>query len=110
MTTMTWLKFKKRFLRFFCPAFVRDNYRWQLLYIARGEQSVEEFTREFFKLSRHAADVMQDERRSVELYMTGLGPAYIGIWTKDRRLVSVVEEARQLERYTLCMGLFLTPI
>ena len=83
MTTMTWLVFKERFLRFFCPASMRDNYRWQLLHITRGEWSVEEFTHEFFKLSRHTTDVMQDERRSVELYVTGFGPAYIGIQTED---------------------------
>ena len=77
---------------------MRDNYIWQLLHIARGERSVEEFTREFFRLSRHVVDVMQDDRRAVELYMTGLGLAYIGIRTEDRRLESVVEEARQLER------------
>ena len=41
---------------------------------------------------------MQDERRVGELYVTGLGPAYIGIRTEDWRLESVVEEARQLER------------
>ena len=37
MTTMTWLEFKERFLRYFCPASMRDNYRWQLLHIARGD-------------------------------------------------------------------------
>ena len=58
MTTMTWLEFKERFFRFFCPASMRDNYRWQLLHIARGEQLVEEFTHEFFRLSHHAADVI----------------------------------------------------
>ena len=68
------------------------------MHIARGEQSIEEFTREFFRLSRHAVDVMQDERRVIELYVTGLGPAYIGIWIEDRRLESVIEEARQLKR------------
>ena len=86
MTTMTWLEFKERILRFFCPASVRDNYRWQLLHIARGERSIKEFTHEFFRLSRHATDVMQDERRVVELYMIGFGPAYIGIRTEDQRL------------------------
>ena len=65
MTTMTWLVFKERFLRFFCPTSVRDNYRWQLLHIARGERSIEEFTHEFFRLSRHAVDVIQDKRRAV---------------------------------------------
>ena len=98
MTTMTWLEFKERFLRYFYPASMRDNYKWRLLHIARGEQSVEEFTHEFFRLSHHAADVMQDERIVVELYMIGLGPTYISIRTEDKRLESVVEEARQLER------------
>ena len=28
MTTMTWLEFKEQFLRYFCPASMRDNYRW----------------------------------------------------------------------------------
>ena len=37
MTTMTWLEFKKRFLRYFYPASMRYNYRWQLLHIARGD-------------------------------------------------------------------------
>ena len=83
MTTMTWLEFKERFLRYFYPASMRDNYRWQLLYIARGERTVEEYTREFFRLSHHVVNVMQDERRAVELYVTRLGPAYIGIQTKD---------------------------
>ena len=58
---------------------MRDNYIWQLLHIARGERLVKEFTREFFRLSYHATDVMQDERIVVELYMTGLGQTYIGI-------------------------------
>ena len=40
MTTMTWLEFKKIFWRYFYLASMRDNYRWQLLHIARGERSV----------------------------------------------------------------------
>ena len=54
---------------------MRDNYRCQLLHIARGERSVEEFTCEFFRLSHHTADVMQDERRVVELYVIGVRPS-----------------------------------
>ena len=94
MTTMIWLEFKERFLRYFCPASIRDNYRWQLLHIARGDRLIEEYTFEFFKLSRHAADVIQDERRVVELYMIGLGPTYFSIWIEDHRLESVAEEAK----------------
>ena len=71
---------------------MRDNYRWQLLHIARGERSVEEYTRVFFRLSHHVADVIQDESRAVELYIIGLGPAYIGIQTENQRLESVVKE------------------
>ena len=94
MTTMTWLEFKERFLRYFYPASIRDNYRWQLLHIARGDRSVKEYTHEFFRLSYHVVNVMQDERRAVKLYVTRLGLTYIDIQTEDRRLESVVKEAR----------------
>ena len=98
MATMAWLEFKERFLRYFCPPSMRDNYRWQLLHIGRGDRSVEDYTREFFRLSRHTEDVMRDEMRVVELYVTGLGPAYIGIRTEGWDLDSVIEEAKQMER------------
>ena len=58
MATMAWLEFKERFLRYFCPPSMRDNFRWQLLHIVKGDRSVEEYTREFFRLSHHAEDVM----------------------------------------------------
>ena len=64
------------------------------MHIVRDNQSVEEYTREFFKLSHHTTDVIQDEKRVVELFVTGLDPAYIGIQTKDRSLEGVIEEAR----------------
>ena len=48
---------------------------------------------------RHTLDVIQDDRRLVELFVTGLGAAYISISTEGRRLDSVIEEARQLERH-----------
>ena len=64
------------------------------MHIARGDRSVEEYTYEFLRLAYHVVNVMRDEGRVVELFVTGLGPAYIGIRTKDRRLEIVVEEAR----------------
>ena len=39
-----------------------------------------------------------DEMRAVELYVTGLGPTYIGIRTEGRSLNGVIEETRQMER------------
>ena len=98
MTTMTQLEFKEQFLRYFCPASMRDNYKWQLLHISKGDRSIADYTHEFLKLDRHALDVMQDDMRSVELFVMGLGAAYISIQTEDWRLDSVIEEARQLER------------
>ena len=98
MTTMTWLEFKEQFLRFFCPSSMRENHRWRLLHIAKGDRSVDEYTREFLRLGRFAPDVMQDDDRSAELYVIGLGSAYISIRPGGRTLLSVIEEARQLER------------
>ena len=82
MATMAWLEFKERFLRYFCPPLIRDNYRLQLLHIVRKDKSVEDYTQEFFRLSYHTKDMMRDWMRVVELYVIGLGPAYIGIRIK----------------------------
>ena len=59
---------------------------------------MEEYTREFFRLSRYATDVIQDISRAVELYVFGLGPEFMVIRPEGRSLESVVEEARQVER------------
>ena len=102
MPTMTWLEFKEQFMRFFCPSSMRENYRWQLMHLVRGDRSVDEFTREFLRLGRFAPDVMHDEDRATELYVIGLGSAYVSIRPGGRTLHSVIEEARQLERrYTM---------
>ena len=85
-------------MRYFFPVSMRNNYRWHLLHISKGDRSVADYTREFLRLGRHALDLMQDDRRSIELFMMDLGIAYINIRTKDRRLDSVIEKARQFER------------
>ena len=59
---------------------------------------MEEYTREFFRLSRYATDVIQDVPRAVELYVFGLGPEFMVIRPEGRNLESVVEEAWQVER------------
>ena len=58
MSTMTWLEFKEQFMRFFCPSSMRENYRWQLMHLVRGDRSVDEFTCEFLRLGQFAPDVM----------------------------------------------------
>ena len=98
MSTMTWLEFKEQFLRFFCPSSMRENYRWQLMHLVKGNISVKEYTYEFLRLGHFAPNVMQDEDRVVELYVIRLGLVYIIIRPGGRTLHSVIEEARQLER------------
>ena len=85
-------------MRFFFPASVREEQRWKLLNLVRGDRSVKEYTREFFRLSRYATDVLQDIPRAVELYVFGLGLEFIVIRPEGHSLESVVEEARQVER------------
>ena len=74
------------------------------MHLVKGDRSVEDFTHEFLRLGRYAPDVMQDEDRASELFVIGLGSAYIGIKLEGRTLHSVIEEkARQLKRrYTMC--------
>ena len=55
-------------------------------------------------MGHHALDVMQDDKRSVELFVTSLGAAYISIRTEDRRLDRVIEEAQQLKRRHIMHG------
>ena len=49
------------------------------MHIVKGDRSVEDFTHEFLRLGRYAPNVMRDEDRASELFVIGLGSAYIGI-------------------------------
>ena len=69
------------------------------MHLVKGDRSVEDFTHEFLRLGWFAPDVMQDEDRVFELFVIGLGSAYISIRPGGRNLHSVLEEARQLESY-----------
>ena len=91
MSTMAWLDFNEQFLRFFCPVSTRENYRWQLMHLMKGDQSVEDFTHEFPKLGRFAPDVIQNEDRAAELFVNGLGSAYASVRPCGRTMPSVME-------------------
>ena len=45
----------------------------------------------------------------MDLFVTGLGPTYIGIRTESHTLESVVQEARQLERRYIMHGIIPDP-
>ena len=98
MDTMTWLEFKDQLMRYFCPRATSDAFRWQLLHITKGGRSVNDYTREFLRLLRHAPNVRDDERRAVDLFVTGLGSSYASMHTEGHNLEHVNEEARILER------------
>ena len=68
------------------------------MHLVKGDRSMEDFTHELLRLGRFAPDVMQDEDRATELFVIGLGSAYVSIRPGGRTLYSVIEEARQLER------------
>ena len=68
------------------------------MHLVKGDRSVEDFTHEFLRLGRFAPDVMQDEDRAAELFVIGLGSAYVSIRLGGKTLYSVIEEARQFER------------
>ena len=91
MSTMTWLEFKEQFLRFFCLASTRKDYRWQLMHLEKGDRSVEDFTHEFLRLGCFAPDVIQDEDRPAELFVIWLSLAYVNIGPCSRTLPSVIE-------------------
>ena len=68
------------------------------MHLVKGDWSVEDFTHAFLRLGRFFPDVMQDEDRAAELFVIGLGSAYVSIRPGGRTLYSVIEEARQFER------------
>ena len=67
------------------------------MHLMKGDKSMEDFSHEFLRLGWFVPDVMQDEDRASELFVIGLGSAYINIRPGGRTLHSVLEEARQLE-------------
>ena len=67
------------------------------MHLVKGDRSVEDFTHEFLRLGQFAPDVMQDEDRASELFVIGLGSAYISIRPGGRTLHSVIEEATARE-------------
>ena len=79
------------------------------MHLVKGDRSVEEITHEFLRLGHFALDVMQDEDRATELYVIGLGSAYISIRSGGRTLHSVIEEVRQLERRYAMYGTIFNP-
>ena len=91
-------------MRRFCPEPVRMSYRLQLTNIFRGDRSVEDYTREFLRLSRYAEDLMRGQYFAVTIYVTGLGFAFAGMPTEGLTLESVIELAKEIELRLISQG------
>ena len=70
------------------------------MHLVKGDRSVEDFTHEFLRLGWYAPDGMRDEDRVSELFVIGLGSAYIGIKLEGRTLHSV-KKKKLKRRYTM---------
>ena len=83
------------------------SYRLRLTNIFRGDRSVEDYTREFLRLSRYAEDLMRDQYFAVITYVTGLGPAFAGMPTAGLTLEFVIELAKEIELKLIRHGFML---
>ena len=72
------------------------SYRLRLSNIFRDDRSVEEYTREFLRLSRYVEDMMRDLYFAITTYITGLGFAFAGMPTTGLTLESVIELAKEI--------------
>ena len=73
------------------------SHRLRLTNISKGNISVEDYTREFLKLSQYAEDLMRDQHFAVTTYVTGLGSAFAGMPIAGLTLKSVIELAKKIE-------------
>ena len=84
-------------MRRFCPESMRMSQRLRLTNIFRGNRYVENYTREFLRLSRYAEDLMRDHYFTVTIYVTGLGFAFAGMPTAGLTLEAIIELAKGIE-------------
>ena len=83
---------------------MRISFRLRLTNISRGTRSVEEYTREFLRLSRYAEDLMRDQYFAVTTYVTGLGSTFARMPTAGLTLESVIELAKEIELRLIRQG------
>ena len=80
------------------------SYGLRLTNISRGDRSVEEYTREFFKLSYYAEDIIRDQYFVITTYITYLGTAFVGMPTACLKLEEVMELAKEIEQRVIRQG------
>ncbi|XP_022927710.1 uncharacterized protein LOC111434529 [Cucurbita moschata] len=71
---ITWMQFRKAFLRKYFKPLVRYKKQREFLSIEQENRSVEEYEREFTRLSRFAPIMVSTEVLKVECFVMGLRP------------------------------------
>ena len=74
------------------------SYRLRLTNIYIGDQSVEEYTREFFRLSHYTEDRMRDQYFAITTYVTSLGTSFTGMPIVGLTLEEVMKVAKEIEQ------------
>ena len=72
--------------------------------ISRSDRSLEEYTREFLKLSRYAKDMIRDQYITVTTYVTSLGSIFAGIPTTGLSLEAMTELAKEIKLRLIRQG------
>ena len=91
-------------MRHFYPEPIRMSFKLRLTNISKGDRLIEEYTREFLRLSRHAEDLMRDQYFAVTTYVTGLGSIFSGMPISGLTLESVIELAKEIELRLIRQG------
>ena len=74
------------------------SYRLRLTNISKGDRSVEEYTREFFILSRCAEDMIRDQYFTITIYVTSLGTAFTEMPIIGLTLEKVMKLDKEIEQ------------
>ena len=80
------------------------SYRLRLTNICKDDRLVEDYDREFLRLSQYAEDLMRDQYFTVSTYVTGLGSAFAEMPTAGLTLESVIELAKEIELRLIRQG------
>ena len=68
---------------------------------------MKEYTREFFRLSCYAEDIMRDQYFAITTYVTGLGTIFTGMPMAGLTLEAVMELAKEIEQRLIRQGIIL---
>lgn len=69
---VTWIQFKEAFLKKYYPSTTRSRKKNEFLNLKQGSRSIDEYEREFIRLSRFAPELVDTETKKIERFIMGL--------------------------------------